>query len=156
MSICTIWFGFSIANLLYCLFLILHFKMFKPCLFSTLQIVFVLSDISFSLFNLNLIRLHPNLFVIRKSSICCSISYVTFTGCILSGFLLLSSRPFIPYFRYLFFHLQYVFLDIWYLLQISITESPVHSFSCIRLNLVCNSILYTLPSSRTRKCYPCQ
>jgi hypothetical protein len=88
MSICTISLGFSIANLRYCLFLILHSsRMFNPCLFSILYIVLVLSDISFSLFNLNLMRLHPNLFVIRRFSISCSISFVTFTGCILCGFL---------------------------------------------------------------------
>ena len=45
------------------------------------------------------------IFVIRKSSISCSISFVTFPDCILCGFLLLSCRPSIPYFRYLFFHL---------------------------------------------------
>ena len=83
MSICTIWLGFSIANLFHSLFLILHFNMFRPCLFSTLYMVLVLSDISFNLFNLNLIRLHPNLFVIRRSSISCSISFVTFAGWIL-------------------------------------------------------------------------
>ena len=88
------WLGFSIANLFHSLlFLILHFNMFNPCLFSTLYMVLVLSDISFSLFNLNLIRLHPNLFVIRKSKISCSISFVTFPGCILCGFLFLSSKP---------------------------------------------------------------
>src|SRR5512134_1661290 len=105
MSICTIWFGFFIANLFHFLFLILHERMFRPCLFSTLYMVLVLSDISFRRFNLNLIRLHPNLFVMRKSSISCSVSFVTFPGFILCGFLLLSCRPSIPYFMYLFFHL---------------------------------------------------
>ena len=86
MSIYTIWFGFFIANLRYCLFLILHFR--------------ILSDICFRRFNLNLIRLHPNLFVIRKSSICCSISFVIFLDFILlCGFLLLSCKTSIPYFR---------------------------------------------------------
>ena len=114
--------------------------MFRPCLFSILYMVLVPSDISFSLFNLNLIRLHPNLFVIRKSKISCSISFVTFAGCILCGFLLLSRKPSIPYFMYLFFHLWYVFVDILYLIHMSVTVSPVHSFSCIKLNFVCSSI----------------
>ena len=39
-----------------------------------------------------------------------------------------------------------VSIDTRYLAQISVTVYPVHSFSCIRLNLVCNSILHTLPS----------
>ena len=97
MSICTIWFGFFIANLFHFLFLILHSRMFRRCLFSILYMILVLSDIFFRRFNLNLIRLHPNLFVIRKSSISCSISFVTFPGCILCGFLLLSCRLFIPF-----------------------------------------------------------
>ena len=140
MSICTIWLGFSIANLFHFLFLILHSRMFRPCLFNILYMVLVLSDISFRRFNLNLIRLHPNLLVIRKSSISCSISFVTFAGCILFGFLLLSRKPSIPYFMYLFFHLWYVFVDILYLIYMPVTVSPVHSFSWIRLNFVCNSI----------------
>src|SRR5512134_927150 len=103
--------------------------MFRPCLFSILYMVLVLSDISFRRFNLNLIRLHPNLFVMRKSRICCSISFVTFADWILCGFLLLSRKPSIPYFMYLFFHLWYVFVDVLYLAQILVTVSPVHSFS---------------------------
>ena len=86
MSIYTIWFGFFIANLFHFLFLILLSRMFTPCLFNILYIVLVLSDIFFRRFNLNLILLHPNLFVIRKSNISCSISFVTFRGCILCGF----------------------------------------------------------------------
>lgn len=49
MSICTNWFGFFIANLFYFLFLILHSKMFRPCLFIILYIVLVLSHISSNL-----------------------------------------------------------------------------------------------------------
>ena len=58
---------------------------------------FNMSDISFSLFNRNLNRLHPNLFTLRKSDFDFSISFVTFTCCILSGFLLLSGKPSIPF-----------------------------------------------------------
>ena len=156
MSICTILLGFSIANLFHFLFLILHSRMFRPCFFSILYTVLVLSDISFKRFSRNLIRLHPNLLVIRRFSISSSSSFVTFPSWILYGFLLLSCRLSTPYFMYLFFHLWYVFLDIWYLAQISVIVSPaVHSFSWIKLNFLCNSILHTLPS-RTRKCYLCR